>query len=163
MYKSSKLSLWLLGALAALALGLSVVVAPHPGSPSAFSKVSKENGADAASGAISDFRTNDLTSTTVYQQQVTALWATKDLLKVIADQNATIISNQEVIDRNAKVMHQSALATASLLKYVAFLLALLVVAVVRSALFLGNTMSVTKEQIENQSLTVQETQDEVSA
>jgi flagellar basal body-associated protein FliL len=45
-------------------------------------------GSDRASGVISDFIIQDAGSTTVYQQQVNALWAVKDMLRVVADESA---------------------------------------------------------------------------
>ena len=45
-------------------------------------------GSDRASGVMSNFIIQDAGSTTVYQQQVNALWAVKDLLRVVADESA---------------------------------------------------------------------------
>ena len=45
-------------------------------------------GSLAADDAITNFDSQTASDTTVYQQQVSALWANKDLLKVIADQTA---------------------------------------------------------------------------
>jgi len=42
----------------------------------------------AASDAISNFKFQSNYDTNIYQQQVTALWATKDLLKALADEQA---------------------------------------------------------------------------
>ncbi len=44
--------------------------------------------------ALSDYDANALNTDNVYQQQVVAAWAAKDLLGVIGRQNATIIDNQ---------------------------------------------------------------------
>lgn len=45
-------------------------------------------GSDRASGVMSNFIIQDAGSTTVYQQQVNALWSVKDLLRVVADESA---------------------------------------------------------------------------
>ena len=58
---------------------------------SAAKNVASDLGGSAgATLAIADFTINDSTSMNVYQQQVNGLWATKDLLKVVADQTANI-------------------------------------------------------------------------
>jgi hypothetical protein len=44
--------------------------------------------------ALSDFDVNDATSETVYQQQVTALWAVKDLSFTLAEATSSIASAQ---------------------------------------------------------------------
>ena len=44
-----------------------------------------------------NFTLQEAGSDNVYQQQVSALWAIKDLLKVTADQNAAIIQFQSVM------------------------------------------------------------------
>lgn len=100
--------LWFFAACAAVVVALSL-----------SNNASTSDGASAASAAISNFQTNDASSTTVYQQQVNAQWATKDLLKVIADQNATMIRNQAVLVRS--------------LEFATLLLGLLVVVLVRTA------------------------------
>lgn len=56
--------------------------------PDAFSMRSE------VKAAIDSYELNDANSTTVYQQQVTNGWVARDLLEVIAKQNATIIENQ---------------------------------------------------------------------
>lgn len=48
------------------------------------------------SDAIESYELNDASSTTVYQQQVTNGWVTRDLLEVIAKQNAAMIENQAI-------------------------------------------------------------------
>ena len=59
---------------------------------------------NAAASAISDFATNDATSTTVYQQQVTSLWATKDLLKVVADElSSSSNASTAIVESNLAV------------------------------------------------------------
>jgi hypothetical protein len=45
-------------------------------------------GSLAADDVIANYNSETAYDTTVYQQQVSALWANKDLLKVIADQTA---------------------------------------------------------------------------
>jgi hypothetical protein len=49
---------------------------------------SAASGSVAARKAMSDFEVQSYSDTTIYQQQVTALWANKDLLKAVADQTA---------------------------------------------------------------------------
>jgi hypothetical protein len=46
------------------------------------------------SAALSDYEANSATTDNVYQQQVVAAWAAKDLLGVLGKQNAVIIDNQ---------------------------------------------------------------------
>jgi hypothetical protein len=53
--------------------------------------VGSNNGNQAVARALSDYTVNDSSSTTVYQQIVTNGWVAKDLLTVIAHQNATLI------------------------------------------------------------------------
>jgi len=50
-----------------------------------------------ASEAISNFRVQSVYDKNIYQQQVTALWATKDLLKAIADEQSQSNSIGEAI------------------------------------------------------------------
>lgn len=50
-----------------------------------------------ASTVMLNFTLQEAGSDNVYQQQVSALWAIKDLLKVTADQNAAIIQYQSVL------------------------------------------------------------------
>jgi hypothetical protein len=50
-----------------------------------------------ASSVMLDFTLQEAGSDNVYQQQVSALWAIKDLLGVTADQNAAIIQYQSVV------------------------------------------------------------------
>jgi len=50
-----------------------------------------------ASTVMLNFTVQEAGSDNVYQQQVSALWAIKDLLKVTADQNAAIIQFQSVM------------------------------------------------------------------
>lgn len=50
-----------------------------------------DTGSYSVTRAISDYRANDLMSTTVYNQMVTNGWVARDLLKTIGEQNATII------------------------------------------------------------------------
>lgn len=45
-----------------------------------------EGGSSAADEAIAKFESQSAWDSNIYQQQVTALWAVKDLLKVLADQ-----------------------------------------------------------------------------
>jgi len=47
-----------------------------------------KSGSDAASYAIQNFNSQTASDTTVYQQQVSALWANKDLLRIVADETA---------------------------------------------------------------------------
>jgi preprotein translocase subunit SecG len=111
LLKTSTNTLWFFTFFAALIVALSL-----------FNNANGSDGSSAATAAISDFRANDESSTTVYQQQVNALWATKDLLKVIADQNSTMIHNQAVIVRS--------------LEFLALLLGLLIAGLVRGAFLL---------------------------
>jgi len=108
LFKTTRNTLWFFTLFAALIVTFSL-----------FNNANTSDGSSAANGAISDFRANDESSTTVYQQQVNALWATKDLLKVIADQNSTMIHNQTVIVRS--------------LEFLALLLGLLIAGLGRAA------------------------------
>jgi hypothetical protein len=58
----------------------------------------------AAAGVISDFNQQTAGDTTVYQQQVSALWAVKDLLKVIADESAGLSSLGSSIEESQSTL-----------------------------------------------------------
>jgi len=59
----------------------------------------------AAESAMSDFYSQTAGDTTVYQQQVSALWATKDLLKVVADQTANVSQvGKELVSQQAALL-----------------------------------------------------------
>lgn len=51
-------------------------------------------GSIGVSNAMSSYNVNNMTATTVYQQQVVNGWVAKDLLETIAKQNGTIIEMQ---------------------------------------------------------------------
>lgn len=51
----------------------------------------------AADAVMTDFTISDASSDNVYQQQVTALWAIKDLLGVLADQSAGLAQLQTAV------------------------------------------------------------------
>lgn len=81
------LTVGIIGAIVILAAGAFIA-----GSMSSAAKTvaSDLGGSAGATLAIADFTVNDSSSKNVYQQQVNGLWATKDLLKVVADQTANI-------------------------------------------------------------------------
>lgn len=56
--------------------------------------MSTEDYSSLVLAALSDYEANASNTDNVYQQQVVAAWAAKDLLGVIGQQNATIIDNQ---------------------------------------------------------------------
>jgi E3 ubiquitin-protein ligase DOA10 len=56
--------------------------------------MSREDYSSLILAALRDYDSNASTTENVYQQQVVAAWAAKDLLGVIGQQNATIIDNQ---------------------------------------------------------------------
>lgn len=55
------------------------------------------NKSAAADAVMNDFTITEATSDNVYQQQVTALWAIKDLLGVLADQSAGLAQLQTAV------------------------------------------------------------------
>lgn len=59
--------------------------------------------------ALLDYEANAATTDNVYQQQVVAAWGAKDLLTVVAKQNAVIIDNQDALVQGqyAQVSNQS--------------------------------------------------------
>jgi hypothetical protein len=56
-----------------------------------YNQPSYSSGSSDISSAISNYKINDSTSTTVYNQMVANGWVAKDLLVAIGNQNATII------------------------------------------------------------------------
>jgi hypothetical protein len=82
------LGIIVLGALV-IAVG-SLGTSPTTSSPNNYESL--------VTAAMADYEANAATSENVYQQQVTAAWAAKDLLMVIGKQNAV------VIDQNARII-----------------------------------------------------------
>ena len=56
-----------------------------------YKQPSYDSGRGSVSTAMADYRLNDMSSTTVYNQMVTNGWVARDLLKTIGEQNATLI------------------------------------------------------------------------
>jgi len=78
------------GAVGALAILIAGAFIAGSMSSAAKTVANDLGGSAGATLAIADFTINDSTSKNIYQQQVNGLWATKDLLKVVADQTANI-------------------------------------------------------------------------
>lgn len=60
------------------------------------------SGAAQLGTALADFEANSITAENVYQQQVVAQWAAKDLLAVVASQNSVMIENQGSIIKSVE-------------------------------------------------------------
>ena len=116
-------------------LAINTVAAIFLGS--VYKQTPVDNGLGAISLAKSNYDVNNGSATTVYQQQVVNGWFDKDALTVIADQNATII------DQNNKHSWEVNL----LLFNILLTLAWLTVAFIRTSLVQTELLSkmVTKE------------------
>ena len=92
------LGIIILGALV-IAVG-SLGSAPTASTPNNYESL--------VTAAMADYEANAATSENVYQQQVTAAWAAKDLLMVIGKQNAVVIDqNAMIIDNQNETQNQT--------------------------------------------------------
>jgi len=67
--------------------------------------VTASDGRSQISAAESSFEFNSDNTENVYQQQVVALWAIRDLSEVQAEQNATLINSQvAVLERQSRLL-----------------------------------------------------------
>lgn len=64
--------------------------------------VNSSTGAAQVGTALADLEANSTTAENVYQQQVVAQWAAKDLLAVVASQNSVMIENQGSIIKSVE-------------------------------------------------------------
>lgn len=83
--RNTKVLLWLF----ALVIALNTAAALYIGQTYRTSEFN--TGRSSIVEALSDYRSNDSTSRTVYQQMVTNGWVARDLLESIGEQNATLI------------------------------------------------------------------------
>jgi len=84
--------------------------------------VTASDGRSQISAAESSYELNAENTENVYQQQVVALWAIRDLDTIQAQQNATIINSQiAVLDRQAKLQAWSQATTVLLVLLIALI------------------------------------------
>jgi hypothetical protein len=83
--RNAKRSVWVLAAIIALNTIASIFIGNF------YERPDYSTGSSDISSAISSYKINDASSTTVYNQMVTNGWVAKDLLEAIGNQNATII------------------------------------------------------------------------
>jgi hypothetical protein len=113
--RNAKVMLWIF----AIFIALNTAAALYIGQT--YKAVEFETGRGSIESALSSYRSNDASSTTVYQQMVTNGWVTRDLLETIGEQNATIIEQNS----------ESSSLTAWLFFNTLFTLGVLSVAVIR--------------------------------
>jgi len=83
--RNAKVMLWIF----AIFIALNTAAALYIGQT--YKAAEFETGRGSIESALSSYRSNDASSTTVYQQMVTNGWVARDLLETIGEQNATII------------------------------------------------------------------------
>jgi hypothetical protein len=83
--RNAKGSVWVLAGIIALNTIASIFIGNF------YERSDYSTGSDVITSAISSYKLNDASSTTVYNQMVTNGWVAKDLLVAIGNQNATII------------------------------------------------------------------------
>ena len=83
--RNAKISVWILAFL----IAVNTVAALFIGQ--LYERPDFDNGRSSISGAIANYKLNDASSRTVYNQMVTNGWVAKDLLEAIGEQNATMI------------------------------------------------------------------------
>jgi len=92
--------------LGIIIVGALVIAAGSLGSAQTAS--TPNNYESLVTAAMADYEANAETSENVYQQQVTAAWAAKDLLMVIGKQNAVVIDqNAMIIDNQNESQNQT--------------------------------------------------------
>jgi hypothetical protein len=83
--RNAKVMLWIF----AIFIAVNTAAALYIGQT--YKAAEFETGRGSIESALSSYRSNDASSTTVYQQMVTNGWVARDLLETIGEQNATII------------------------------------------------------------------------
>lgn len=83
--RSAKVLLWIF----AIFIALNTAAALYIGQ--SYKAAEFDTGRASIVEALASYRSNDASSTTVYQQQVTNGWVARDLLETIGEQNATLI------------------------------------------------------------------------
>jgi hypothetical protein len=83
--RSAKVMLWIFAIFIALNTAAALFIGQS------YKAAEFETGRMSIESALSSYRSNDASSTTVYQQMVTNGWVARDLLETIGEQNATLI------------------------------------------------------------------------